>query len=354
MIRVEGIYKSFARQPVLEGISFSVVRGEMFFLLGSSGCGKTTLLRIMCGFEKADRGEVFLEGKALAKTPPHRREVAMVFQRGALWPHLSVLENVEYPLRVRRLPRRDRRIRAQAALEKVHLGSRARSRTQELSGGEESRVAIARALVMEPKVLLLDEPLSHLDARLRAELRDEILKLQRELGITLIYVTHDQEETLRLADRMALLHNGRLEQTGTPEEMYRFPKSFAVAHFLGELNVIEGKVQRRGDKNDYYVETHAGIVRADTPKQFSVGQAVACCFRPEDLWVGVNPPLGSGTSFQGEALKSYFMGENRHFELRMSYGGALKASCPAADSRLEGKGRIFAHVNPEKIHLFPL
>lgn len=354
MIRVEGIEKSFGSRAVLRDISFSVEPGEIFFLLGSSGSGKTTLLRILCGFEKPEKGELFLQDKLITKLAAHRRGVAMVFQRGALWPHLSVEKNVEYPLKVRRLPRDERQWRVEAVLEKVHLKERKKSLPQELSGGEEQRVAIARALVMEPKVLLLDEPLSHLDAKLRQEMRGEILKLQRELGITMIVVTHDQEEALRLADRLALLQDGRLEQIGTPEEMYRYPASLPVARFLGEMNTLEGKVIRCGDKNDYYIETPAGTVRADTGKMFQVGQAVACCFRPEDLWLGANPPLGSGTSFQGEVLQSYFLGEARHYELLLPYGGQLKASCPSAGARVEGKGKCFAHVNPEKVLLFPL
>ncbi len=238
-VSLTNLHKTYdGSTPVLDGISLEIAAGELFFLLGGSGCGKTTLLRLVAGFLAPDAGGISFGGVDITKQPTERRDIGMVFQNYALWPHLSVAENVSFGLEVRRVPSSERAKRLEEALALVELNGYGDRRIGELSGGQQQRVALARAIVVRPKVLLLDEPLSNLDARLRATMRQEIRRVCKAAGVTAIYVTHDQAEALSTADRIALMVAGRIEQVGTPRELYDRPRTEAVARFLGDANVL--------------------------------------------------------------------------------------------------------------------
>lgn len=237
-LSLRGIEKSFGATPVVRDLSLEVARGELFFILGPSGCGKSTLLRIVAGLEKPERGSVYLDDRCIDHVPPQQRGIGMVFQNYALWPHLTVWQNISFGLEVRKLPRGEVAQRVQSALELVRLSSFAQRYPHEISGGQQQRVALARALAIEPHIILLDEPLSNLDARLREEIRSELAALHARLGITMVYVTHDQDDALILADRVALLNQGSIEQIGTPRALYESPRTIFAAQFFGAANLI--------------------------------------------------------------------------------------------------------------------
>ena len=238
-VRLVGIRKSFGSVVAADGVDLEIAEGEFFTMLGPSGSGKTTLLRIIAGFEAPDAGHVELAGTDVTRRPPYLRDVNTVFQDYALFPHMTVLENVEYGLKVRRVPRPERRRRAKAALDMVRLAELGARKPVQLSGGQRQRVALARAIVNEPEVLLLDEPLGALDLKLRQEMQLELKRIQREVGITFVYVTHDQEEALTMSDRLAVIDRGRIEQLGSPTEVYEKPATEFVAGFIGVSNLIE-------------------------------------------------------------------------------------------------------------------
>lgn len=240
MSRVEfvNVEKKFSETVGVHRLNFAIEEGEFFTLLGPSGCGKTTTLRMVAGFLAPTAGQIFFDGQDITPVPPHLRNTAMVFQNYALFPHMTVFENVAFGLEVRKLPKSEIKERVQEALRQVYLSGFEDRRMSQLSGGQQQRVALARALVVRPRILLLDEPLSNLDARLRVEMREEISRLQKELGITTIYVTHDQEEALAMSDRIAVFHKGVCQQIGTPEEIYHQPANSFVASFVGESNLL--------------------------------------------------------------------------------------------------------------------
>ena len=238
-VRVTGAYKNFGAVAAVAGVDLAIDEGEFFTMLGPSGSGKTTLLRIISGLEQPDRGSVELGGKDVTAQPPYARNVNTVFQDYALFPHMTVAQNVEYGLRVKRVSRTDRRQRAERALEMVRLADHGKRKPDELSGGQRQRVALARAIVNEPGVLLLDEPLGALDLKLRQQMQFELKRIQREVGITFVYVTHDQEEALTMSDRIAVFNNGRIEQVGTPLQVYERPATEFVAGFVGVSNLVE-------------------------------------------------------------------------------------------------------------------
>jgi len=276
-ISLDQITKRFGKTTVLQNLSLEVNESERLVILGPSGCGKTTTLRLIAGLEKPDAGEIYIAGEQVSTArhivPPDRRDIGMVFQDLALWPHMTVGGNVGFVLRS--MTRSDRKARVLETLRLVRMDDRVSSYPHELSGGEQQRVAIARALVSQPKVLLMDEPLSNLDVHLREELRQEICRIQRQLGVTLLYVTHDQEDAMAIADRVAVMNRGKLEQVDAPEEVYHKPKTCFVAGFFGLTNLIPGKIVLPG-----VVETEIGRIVCDTASCRGIN-TVTLAFRPE-------------------------------------------------------------------------
>ncbi|HWJ56880.1 MAG TPA: ABC transporter ATP-binding protein [Vicinamibacterales bacterium] len=287
-VTVRDLVVRYDATTVLDRVSVSVASGELLMLLGPSGCGKTTLLRSIAGFVEPAAGSIRFDDDEVTARPAHARDVGMVFQSFALWPHMTVAENVGFGLRERRVPAAEIAKRVETALESTRMGGYGKRPVDELSGGEQQRVALARALVIRPRCLLLDEPLSNLDAKLRQSMRDEIRRLCKSAGLTTIYVTHDQKEALAIADRIAVMQKGHILQIGTPAEIYRRPRSRAVATFIGETNLFQARV----------VAADAGGVRLDSP----IGALVAApdqTFTPEaggDVWVSIRPECVRATA----------------------------------------------------------
>lgn len=283
-VEVRGVTKRFGQVVAVQTVSFVIRGGEFFSLLGPSGCGKTTTLRIIGGFEHADEGVVSISGRAMGKTPPNRRETNMVFQRLALFPHYTVFDNVAFGLRMKRLPEAEIGRRVGDALDLVQMPGFADRKIAQLSGGQQQRVALARALVNQPRVLLLDEPLSSLDLKLRLQMQEELKRLQRELGTTFIYVTHDQGEALAMSDRIGVMDGGRLYQVGPPMEIYERPMTRFVAHFIGDANLIDGVVEGLED-GTVVVRAGSMHVRARRQGWEQVGSRLTVCVRPERIQV---------------------------------------------------------------------
>ena len=299
VIRLEGISKSFGAVAAVHPLSFSVRRGEFFALLGPSGCGKTTLLRILSGFHPPSAGRLFIDGVDVTAVPANRRPVNMVFQSYAVFPHMSVGDNVAYGLKVAGVPRSERTRRVAEALELVRLGGMESRRPTQLSGGQQQRVALARALVMQPKVLLLDEPLSALDAKLREHMCAELVRLQKQVGITFLIVTHDQAEALSMADRIAVMNHGHLEQLATPEVLYNAPATRFVADFIGRINFFPAEVLSDGTVRAEALGSFRPTPRTGTGYEsehapLPVGVATAA-LRPEQIVVSATcPPEQAG------------------------------------------------------------
>ena len=285
-LTLSGLRKRFPNGTLaVDGVDLDVAEGELVALLGPSGCGKTTTLRCIAGFEDLDEGTITLAGHRLDTLPPNRRDATMVFQGYALFPHLSVFENVAYGLRVRRISGAALHLRVEHTLALVGLAGFGERRPQQLSGGQQQRVALARALVLEPKLLLFDEPLSNLDAKLREQLRLELRALQQRVGITSVYVTHDQAEAMTLADRVAVMEGGRIAQLGTPRDIYDTPTSRFVADFVGRANFVRGTVRGSGE-GIVVVEMLGRTWRASAaPGQLAAGAAVDVMVRPEEIHV---------------------------------------------------------------------
>ena len=327
-IRLDKVGKCYGDQWVVRGVTLHIGRGEFYTFLGPSGCGKTTLLRIIAGFVTPDEGTVFLDGEAVNHIPPWRRDVGMVFQNYALWPHMTVFENVAFGLRERRVAGGELQKRVREALAQVDLEGTETRRPSQLSGGQQQRVALARTLIIQPRALLLDEPLSNLDAKLRAEMRLELLKLQRDLGLTTIYVTHDQEEALAMSTRVAVMSRGRVVQEGTPRVIYEQPVNEFVAAFVGKSNLISGKVANlSGQWLD--VDCGGGVtVRAALPHSVAPAQAGDRVFlgvRPEA--VAITAPGAAAekrNAIQGRLAACAYQGSYVEYEIT-ALGKAWKA-----------------------------
>ncbi len=347
-LTIEGVGKRFAHRIALDAISLTVEPGELFFLLGPSGCGKTTLLRCVAGLCRPDAGRIRLDGTDITNQPTHRRRTAMVFQSYALWPHMTVFENVALALRARHRPAGEIRRRAMEMLERVRLADRADARPAELSGGQQQRVALARALAADPRCLLLDEPLSNLDAQLRTELRGEIRRLCREAGLTTLYVTHDQKEAMAIADRLAVLRDGRIEQCGTPEEVYARPANRFVARFLGAANFLEGHVAERAESS-VRVETPVGPVVSTTRLDgVPPGTHVTLCIRPEVCRIlTAAAPTSAENLMPALVVRSTWLGEMVRHDVLV---GETEAPVPFEVAELRPTVRA-REGSPVRVHL---
>ncbi|MDF1684360.1 MAG: spermidine/putrescine ABC transporter ATP-binding protein PotA [Legionellaceae bacterium] len=286
VIEIKNLSKSYGALPILQDVSLSIYPGEFLTLLGPSGCGKTTLLRLISGFEKTCSGEIYIHGTCVNKLTPQKRDVHTVFQSYALFPHLSVFENVAFALRCKKTPEDEIKTRVQEALDRVQLGAFGNRSPKQLSGGQQQRVAIARAIINRPKVLLLDEPLSSLDYRLRKTMQYELKQLQKSLNMTFVFVTHDQEEALSMSDRIAVFNHGHIEQIGTPREVYENPNNLYVAKFIGEANIFDVEVEKLNlENNDLYVTVESQQLRCKNTGDHTLGEHLHLVIRPEDIRV---------------------------------------------------------------------
>jgi iron(III) transport system ATP-binding protein len=353
-VTLAGIAKRYGQDgpPVLSAMDLAVEPGELFFLLGPSGCGKSTLLRIVAGLLAPSAGSVHFGEQDVTRLPTEDRHTAMVFQNYALWPHMSVIENVRFGLVVRKTPKAEAEARAREALAMVGMDGYAERRPASLSGGQQQRVALARAMVVHPQVLLLDEPLSNLDAKLRLAMRREIRNLCKAAGLTAIYVTHDQKEALAMADRMAVLADGRLQQTGPPREIYRRPVSRLVADFIGEANFIPATVV--GRDADRLVATCALGTLAGVPSaaNFAPGQAATLLIRPEALsFLDGTSGADAPNTFPATIANGMFLGEIGQWTVTAS-GLGLIVSEQAPPGRHPGDA-VRLHADPDQVVLLP-
>ena len=324
-ISVANLTKRFGPLAVVSEVSLSIEEGELFTLLGPSGCGKTTLLRLIAGFYAPDEGEIRFGDRVVNAVPPHERGIGMVFQNYALWPHMKVSENVSYGLKLRKISPSEITGRVQGVLEKVKLGGLGDRYPGQLSGGQQQRVALARALVLNPQILLLDEPLSNLDAKIRIQVRAEIRKLQKELGITTIYVTHDQEEALTLSDRIAVLNQGKVFQIGPPKALYERPANRFVADFIGINNLADGAVRAiEGPLRTMRVETAVGEISAIYDERLRVGDRCVICIRPENAAVD-GESGGERNRLKGKISFAAYLGNTLRYDVDLGNGVTFKA-----------------------------
>jgi spermidine/putrescine transport system ATP-binding protein len=307
----------------VDNVTLQIRDGEFFSMLGPSGCGKTTTLRMIAGFEHPTEGEIYIHGKPMGLTPPYQRNTNMVFQSYALFPHMTIARNVAFGLEMKKVPKDEVARRVEEALEMVRLKGYGPRKPNQLSGGQQQRVALARALVNRPEVLLLDEPLGALDLKLRKEMQIELKTLQREVGITFVYVTHDQEEALTMSDRIAVMHQGKVLQIGGPTEIYERPSCRFVADFIGDTNFLDGVVQQQeGDQVTVLVEDNLPVV-VQTAESLQPGAQVTVAVRPEKIRILREPPRGDCNAFPTRVEQVVYVGTDTRFRVRLAGDTAL-------------------------------
>ena len=343
-VSIQEATKRFGDVIAVNKISASIDRGEFFTLLGPSGCGKTTLLRMIAGFYQMDSGLLYFGDKLINDVPAHKRDTGMVFQNYAIFPHMTVRENVSYGLKARKVPKKEIKKRVDDALELVQISMLANRKPNELSGGQQQRVALARAFVIEPSVLLMDEPLSNLDAKLRVQMRTMIKKLQRRLGITTIYVTHDQEEALAISDRIAVMKDGNIMQIGIPSEIYKHPQNLFVAGFVGTSNLIDC-ICTPGKNGKEILRTGDIELTVNFKKPYE-GQGVISA-RPEQLFF-------SGSGLPGKIVLSTFLGDFLEYEILLDSGATilLNEYTKDSDSILADGQRVHVSFDPSQVNVF--
>ncbi|MEM7440109.1 MAG: ABC transporter ATP-binding protein [Pseudomonadota bacterium] len=312
-ISIQNVNKYFGTFQAIEEISMDIGKGEFFSLLGASGCGKTTLLRMLAGFESTSNGEIFIDGQPMSDVPPHHRPVNMVFQNYAIFPHLNVRDNIAYGLRKMKLSRAEKDAMVEEMLDLIALPGFGKRKATELSGGQRQRIALARALILKPKVLLLDEPLGALDKKLREQMQLELRALQRQVGITFVFVTHDQEEALTLSDRIAVMSGGKLLQVDTPEGLYEAPQNREVAGFIGNMNFFRGIVRRNGASMGAIEAEGLGTIEVPLDRLTQAnGAPVDVALRPEKFALSREKPT-NGHVVSGKIGTSAYLGDRSHY-----------------------------------------
>lgn len=342
-----GVSKRFGKTVAADDVSLEIGSGELFTFLGPSGCGKTTTLRIIAGFETPDKGQVLFDDRDVTFTRPQDRGCAMVFQNYALWPHMTVWDNIAYGLKLRRLPAEEIRRRVSEVVRMVGLEGLENRYPLQLSGGQQQRVALARALVIEPKVLLLDEPLSNLDAKLRLRMREELKRLQRNLGITTVYVTHDQEEAMSISDRIAVMSQGRVLQVGTPSQIYSDPANFFVASFIGRSVILRGTARLINESEALFTTTRGVTLRAVPKERISDGERVVAVIRPEDF-----SPDSSGGDNRLEGMVEMVMFLGTFKQVRVNVNGEVFSAYLDPDLSVEVGSRLTLYLDKTSVLLY--
>ncbi len=329
-LQIRSVTKRFGGFTAVDGVSLDIKAGEFFALLGPSGCGKTTLLRTMAGFEGPDDGAIVLDGEDITGIPPHQRPINMMFQSYALFPHLSVGANVAFGLKRLGLPKADVDDYVAEMLALVQLGGMQKRKPDQLSGGQRQRVALARALARRPKILLLDEPMAALDKKLRGTMQRELMALQRRLGMTFVIVTHDQEEAMTMADRIGVMDAGRLEQVGTPRELYETPASRWIAEFVGDINLLEGQATVRDDQRVRVTTRNAGDIVAAQPRKALSSAAASVAIRPEKVRLSRRAPAAAETAMisintaPGQVIDFDYLGSTTVYRIQLDAGATLR------------------------------
>ena len=352
MVELRNVTKRFGAYEALKDASFEIRAGEFMTFLGPSGCGKTTCLRLISGFDTPTSGQILLDGKDVTFDPPYRRDVNQVFQNYALFPHLTIYENIAFGLRMKKIPAAQIQERVDRVVKMTSLEEFTSRKPAQLSGGQRQRVALARAIICEPKVLLLDEPLSALDAKLRTQMRVELKQLQKKLGITFIFVTHDQEEALTMSDRVAVINAGRVEQIGTVNEIYYKPATRFVASFIGESNIVEAEILR-AEGELLHCRLEGGLELAVRSAQPPALSQILLSLRPEKIRLTRENP-GHRNSFPGTIEMEIFKGAVDELTISVQGGlqlGAVLANDGQAESDFHEGERIFARIQPEDIHI---
>jgi len=344
IVRLRNIEKIYGGKSVIDHLNLNVARGEFLTLLGPSGCGKTTTLRMIGGFEDTDGGQIFLEDKDVAGKTPNHRGVNTGFQSYALFPHMNVFDNVAFGLVEKKVPKAEIKKRVDEMIELVQLQGMEKRMPSQMSGGQKQRVAIARALVNRPKVLLLDEPLGALDLKLRKQMQFELKELQKKLKITFIYVTHDQEEALTMSDRIAVMNEGRIEQLGTPVEIYNHPKTKFVADFIGESNIFEAYIEeKKGSRISLVMES--GKVELNAP-DFEYDEMVYVCVRPENMKASMEPR--EGFTLRGTVMEHIFVGSTIKTIIELPSSQLVKMTNPPENEVIPVGTNVYLHWLPQK------
>ena len=354
-LRLENLVKQFGRTIAVDGINLDIEDGEILTLLGPSGCGKTTTLRCIAGFIIPNEGEIYLGERRVTNLPPDKRDIGFVFQNYALWPHMTVYDNLAFGLRLRRMSKSEINTRVDKALDMVRLSGFAERYPRQLSGGQQQRIALARALVIEPTVLLLDEPLSNLDAQLREEMRFEIRELQKSLAITAVYVTHDQAEALALSDRIAVMNRGVITQMGTPSQIYNQPSNRFVAGFIGLSSFVEGTVTQLNDDAAYAVVTTNDQVKIRVLRtNLSPHQKVTMAIRPEYITLKTDAALPvpeNANLLEGEVIRAAYLGDV--IDYRIGLGQWILRVHTEAEKVLHPGDRVQLIIPPERVTIIP-
>ena len=346
---IKDAVKRYGDFMALNGVSLDIREGEFFTLLGPSGCGKTTLLRMIAGFNSIEGGDFYFGDKRINDVPAHKRDIGMVFQNYAIFPHLTVRENVAYGLKARKIPAKDIKPRVDEALELVQIAHLADRKPNELSGGQQQRVALARALVIEPDVLLMDEPLSNLDAKLRVEMRSVIKRIQNDVGITTVYVTHDQEEAMAVSDRIAVMDQGVIQHIGTPKDIYQRPANVFVATFIGRTNMLDGQLTCEDGECVLTLPGGYAVALDTVAADARKSQDVRVSVRPEEFIVSRQ----SGRGMSAVVTDSVFLGLNTHYTLTLATGEEVETIQESSiDSIIEKGSAVSLTVKTEKINVF--